>query len=235
LERHDVIRNLALLVLTAFLLAGCDVSGCTSDCVSVNDGGSSVKGSGTAKTENRAVATFTAIRMELGGRVEIERTGAESLSVTADDNLLALFTSEVKDGTLTLGVEKGKSLSGKMPVYKITVAELRTLELKGAGEADASKLDGNALSVSVVGSAAAKLAGRVDELTLSVSGSGSCNAGVLTARRAKVAVSGSGDVTVNASEKLDAKISGSGSIHYLGSPQLTQNISGSGSIQQRSN
>jgi hypothetical protein len=43
--------------------------------------------------------------------------------VTADDNLLGLLTAEVKDATLILGAENGKSIAGKMPVYKITVAK----------------------------------------------------------------------------------------------------------------
>jgi hypothetical protein len=240
-----LVRNLVLLVLAAFLLAGCfdDWNGCSNACISVNDGGPVIKGSGTAKTESRTVAPFTAIRMDIGGRVEIERTPGSSpgaaanlagnLAITADDNLLGLLTTEVKDGTLILGTEKGKSLAGKMPVYKITVADLRSLELKGSGEADAGKLDSNALSVSLAGSSAAKLAGRADELTIAVSGSAECNAGALTAKRATVSVSGSGDVTVNASEALDAKVSGSGSVHYLGAPKLTQAVSGSGTITRK--
>jgi Putative auto-transporter adhesin, head GIN domain len=241
---RNLMRDLVVRVLTAvsaavlpaaLLLAGCDVSGCTSDCVSVNDGGPTSKGSGTPKTEDRSVAAFSAIRMDVGGRAEIVRTGSASLAVTADDNLLPLFTSEVRDGTLILGVEKGKSLAGKMPVYKITVVDLRRLELKGAGEADARQLDGDSLTVAVAGSAAAKLAGRADTLAITVSGSGACNAGALAAKRATVAVSGSGEVTVNASDALDAKVSGSGSVHYLGTPKLTKSISGSGEVTQKSN
>jgi Putative auto-transporter adhesin, head GIN domain len=235
--RAVALQVLALLVLAAFVLAGCfdDWSGCTGDCISVNDGGPVIKGSGTAKTESRTVAPFTAIRTEIGGRAEIERTGAASLAVTADDNLLGLLTAEVKDGTLILGTEKGKSLAGKIPVYKITVADLRSLELKGSGEANAGRLDSHALAVAVAGSSAAKLAGRADELTIAVSGSAACNAAALTAKRATVRVSGSGDVTVNASEALDAKVSGSGSVHYLGAPKLTKAVSGSGSITGSAN
>src|SRR5262249_25987996 len=141
-----------------------------------------------------------------------------------------VLTTEVKDGTLILGVEKGKSFAGKIPVYRITVADLRSLELNGSGEADAGKLDSNPLSVAGAAAGAAKLAGQADELTIVVSGSGACNAGALAAKRATVSVSGAGDVTVNASEALDAKVSGSGSVHYLGSPKLTKTVSGAGTI-----
>ena len=53
--------------------------------------------------------------------------------------------------------------------------------------------------MSVAGSGEINAAGRIEDLTISISGSGSCNAADLKARRAKVAVRGSGDLTVNAS------------------------------------
>jgi len=229
-------RNFSVL-LALLLLTACDGSGistCTSDCTQVNSDGPMVNGSGTPKTETRTVDKFTAIRLSgIGGKLVIERTGTESLSVTADDNLVSLFTSEVKDGTLTLSVAKGKSLSGKQPVYKVTVNDLREIDLNGSGSIEATKLAGNALAVGIAGSSSSKLAGEVDAVTITVSGSGSCDAGELKAKRAKVTVSGSGELTVNASDELDAKVSGSGSIRYVGTPKLTANSSGSGTIKPK--
>ena len=159
--------------------------------------------------------------------------GPRTLTVTADDNLVSLFTSEVKDGTLELSVAKGKSLSGKRPVYRVTISELKKLDVTGSGTVDATKLDGDALSMSISGSGTATLAGRVDDLRVSITGSGSFNGTALTAKRAKIDVTGSGEVTVNASEELDAEVTGSGSIWYIGSPKLTPSVSGSGSIKKK--
>ena len=93
-----------------------------------------INGSGSSKTEVRPVAAFSAVRLsDVGARVVIERTGKESLEVTADDNLVALFTSEVKDGTLYLSAAKGKSMSGKRPLFKVTVSDLRQLGVSGSG------------------------------------------------------------------------------------------------------
>jgi hypothetical protein len=228
-----MLRKLAVF-LAILGLAACDGSACTSDCVSVNGDGPTINGSGTLKTEVRPVDKFTAIRLAgVGGNLVVERTGAESLTVTADDNLVSVFTSEVKDGTLYLSVAKGKSLSGKQPVYRVTVNDLRQLDVRGSGTIDATKLDGDALSMAISGSGTANVAGRADDLTVSISGSGSFNAAGLTAKHAKVVVSGSGELTVNASDELDAKVSGSGSIWYIGSPRLTSNVSGSGSIKKK--
>ena len=224
-------------ILIFLALTACDnnaKSACTSDCITVTGKGPMLNGSGSLKTEVRPVATFSAIRLsDVGARVVIVRTGTESLEVTADDNLVSLFTSEVKDGTLYLSVAKDRSLSGKRPVYKVTVSDLRQLGISGSGTVDATGLDGEGLAMSVAGSGEITAAGRVDDLTISISGSGSCNAADLSAKRAKVAVRGSGDLTVNAQDELEAIVSGSGSIWYVGSPKITSNISGSGSIKQR--
>jgi hypothetical protein len=228
-----MLRELAVF-LALLGLAACDGSTCSSDCVSVNGDGPTINGSGTLKTEVRPVDKFTTIRLSgVGGNLVIERTGAESLTVTADDNLVDLFTSEVRDGTLYLSVAKGKSLSGKQPIYKISVGDLRELDVRGSGTVDATKLEGDTLSIAISGSGTANVAGRTDDLTVAISGSGSFNGAELKAKRAKVVVSGSGELTVSASDELDAKVSGSGSIRYIGSPKLTSNVSGSGSIRKK--
>ena len=226
-----------LVLLAALVLAACDGTGsstCTQGCVTVNDGGTLIHGSGNTKTETRPVAPLTAIRVASAVTVVIERTGGETLSVTGDDNLLSLFTSEVKDGTLSLSSASGKSFEGKMPVFRVTVGDLRQLDLVGSSTARVSKLDSDALSISIAGSATLHAAGQVNDLTVSVSGSGTADVAQLTAKRAKVVVSGSGDLTVNASDELDAKVTGSGSIRYIGSPKLTPAVSGSGSIKKKS-
>jgi len=207
-------------------------SGCVN-CVQVNNGGPMIKGSGNITTQNRTVPPFTSIRLESPADVVIDRTGTQSLSVTADDNLVDLLTSAVKDGVLYLGVPKGKSFQAKSLIYQITVADLRGIDLRGSGDIKADHLDGPALSVSIAGSGDIRLTGRVEEFTLSVRGSGDVDAAGLQAKRARVDIGGSGDATVNASDTLDVRIAGSGDLTYLGSPKLTKDIHGSGSISAR--
>lgn len=208
-------------------------SGCVSGCVQVNNGGPMIKGSGILKTESRAVALFSAIRLDSPANVVIDRTGTPSLSLTADDNLLAFFTSEVRDGTLYLGLAEGRSFRAKSAIFRITVADLRAIEIRGSGDVAADHLDGRTLSVGIARSGDARLAGRTDELTLSIRGSGDIDAGGLTAKRATVVLSGSGDATVNASDTLDVRLSGSGDVRYLGSPKLTKDVRGSGSVEPK--
>jgi len=196
-------------------------------------GGPTIKGSGILKTETRPVEKFTAISLSAGGSLEIEQTGQESLEITADDNLLELFTSEVRDGTLYLSTAEGKNWSGKGPRFKVTVRELRKLKVSGVGSVKATNLDTESLTVSISGAASGRIAGRSDNLSISISGTGSLNAAELKAKRARVVVSGVGDVTVNASDELNAKVSGTGTIWYIGSPKLESSVSGVGSIKQK--
>jgi hypothetical protein len=224
------------VLLAAFVLvasSGAGSAACTSDCMTLNDGGTLIHGSGDVKTETRPVAPFTAVRLASPANVVIERTGAESLTVTGDDNLLPRFTSDVRDGTLLLSVARGQSFEGKVPMYRITVNDLRKVEISGSGTLSASKLAGDALAISVSGSGTLDVAGQVGDIAVTVSGSGTVDADRLTAKRGKVVVSGSGDVTVNASDELDARVTGSGNISYAGSPRLKSAISGSGSIERK--
>jgi Putative auto-transporter adhesin, head GIN domain len=217
LEANAMLRKFGILLLPLLALTACN-----------ND--DVIKGSGNVTTENRAVGKFTAIRLSGIGHLVIERADSESLSVTVDDNLLPLFTTEVTDGILHLSVVKGKRPS-KAPTYKVTIRDLREVAVTGSGSIEAINLDGEVLSLSISGSASAKAAGRVDSLTVSISGSGSLGAAGLMVKRATITVSGSGDATVNASDELDASVSGSGDIRYIGSPRLTSRVSGSGSIE----
>jgi hypothetical protein len=182
----------------------------------MNNGGAMIYGSGKIKTEVRQVENFTSIRLSVPATLSIERTGEAGLKVTAEDNLLPVLESEVKDGTLRLSLARRTSFTGKIPVFEVTVTDLRGLQVEGSGIVKASKLDGGALSLTVTGSGEVDLAGRSDLFTVAIAGSGSVDAGELQTKRAKVGVTGSGEIVVNASDELDATVTGSGTVEYMG-------------------
>jgi hypothetical protein len=218
--------RIAAVLSSLLLLAACNWS----------DGGPMIKGSGNLLTETRVVEKFTAISVSGSANLEIEQTGEESLEITVDDNLLPLFTTEVRDGTLFIGVAGGKRLSwnGNGPRIKVTVRDLRKLNVSGAASVKATKLDVDSLSISISGAGSARITGRANDLSFTVSGAGSLDAIDLQAKRATIIVSGAADVAVNASDELDARVSGAGNIWYVGSPKLQSRISGAGSVKQKS-
>ncbi|HJQ77558.1 MAG TPA: head GIN domain-containing protein [Acidimicrobiia bacterium] len=210
------------------------------------------RGSGEVITETREVSGFSEIVLEGNGRVIVEVTGTESLTIEAEDNLMPLLTSSVEDGTLVLGATESIAPTRDI-VYTITASTLEGLDIDGSGHIEAADLSGEAftadidgsgtivlpelsldrLDATISGSGDIEVSGTASLLEVSVSGSGNFEAEGLEASDATVVVSGSGEAVVNVTDSLDATVSGSGSIEYLGDPEVTSTISGSGDIEQR--
>ena len=226
--------RLAAVFASLFLLTACNWSDC-GDCMTTGGEGLKIEGSGVMKTEVRPLEPFTSIVLTdvEESLLIIERTGEESLTVTAEENLLAMFTSEVKDGVLYLTFKKGNSFHGKRPTYKVTVKDLRHIHVQGGVVIEASKLESEKLSIVIEGAAGGNLSGRVDDLTIEIKGAGLLSAGELKAKRAKVSVQGAGQVTVNATDELDAEVKGAGIIWYIGAPKLKSNVDGLGWIKRK--
>jgi hypothetical protein len=236
--------RLAAVATALLALAGCNVT--------VGGGGPQIQGSGVAKSESRPVSGFTAVSVSGIGKVTVTQTGKESLTVKADDNILPLLTSEVKDGVLTLGPAPNSSISTKTPIeYVVEVKELRGLTLAGATHAEASGVEGKSLTVSAAGASNASVSGRADAvevtvegasgvtltggadgLTAKVAGASHLTAEGLSVKRAKVDCEGTGRATVNASDQLDASASGASSVEYLGSPRVNSSVSGVGRVSK---
>jgi hypothetical protein len=192
-----------------------------------------VQGSGDVITESRDVAGFDVVALTGSGRVDIEVTGTESLTIEAEDNIMPLLRSRVRNGRLTLDTTRSISPTVEV-VYTITAASLRGVEVSGSGEVDAVGVEGDDFSVDISGSGEVTLEGQLSgRLSLSISGSGAFDGESLTVPEAEVDVSGSGDAVVNATDVLDVSVSGSGNVEYIGSPEVNEDISGSGEVQQR--
>jgi Putative auto-transporter adhesin, head GIN domain len=203
------------LGLALLLLAGC----------------STTKGSGQLATTQREVSGFTKVELAGQGDLTVEQTGTESLTISAEDNLLPLLTSDVSGDTLVLGTKPNTSIvTTKAISYSLTVKDLNGLAVSGSGTISAPKLAATALSTEISGSGTITVKGAATDQDLEISGSGRYQAEELTSRTVKARISGSGKASVMATEVLDVQISGSGSVTYSGNPQVKQEISGSGQL-----
>jgi hypothetical protein len=221
-------------VVIALLIAVVVASGAAAGGCSAGFNSQSVRGSGVVATEPRDATGFNDVLLSGSGEVVVEQTGAESVAVEAEDNILPLLETSVKNGVLRLGVKEGVSIHTTKPIrYRITAKSLSAIGLSGSGSLRARGVNAERFAVQISGSGSADLEGRADNVELRISGSGACNAESLSAETFRVIVSGSGDATVNASDRIDATISGSGTIRYLGDPRISQQVSGSGRIVRR--
>jgi hypothetical protein len=213
--------------MQVWLVFGCSVA-------SAACGFNSIAGSGKITTEPRTVSGFSAVSLSGTGQLVIEQTGVESLTITADDNLLPDIRSDVQGNTLELGPKAATGLSPTRDiVFHLTVKTLDGLTVSGSGRADAKGIKPDRLVIAISGSGSVAAQGTAGDLDVNVSGSGEYQGGSLASKRATINVSGSGGATVAASETLDANVSGSGTVEYLGDPRVTEHVSGSGSVRKR--
>jgi hypothetical protein len=212
--------------LTLILAACGDIS------ISFNDGDSKVKGSGVKATETRAVAAFTAIEATGIGSLKLRVGESESLKITADDNLLPLIKSEVKNGVLVLST-KGASSSKNGIIFEATANTIKRLENSGTVSMDAGGFAGGELVIVCSGVGSVTLAGRVDSLKAELSGVGSLSADGLSADRVETNLSGVGSANVRAEKSLNGNVSGVGSLTWKGAAtDVSTNVSGIGRVSK---
>lgn len=234
------ITGYAALVLLALTHTGCDEHG--------------IKGSGVGSSETRKLGDFHAV--SLRGSMDIEYTDgpAEDVVIEAEDNILPLIITEVKDGQLIVKEKNNFHFNThKRILVKVTAPDVEELSLAGSGtihimnnweQDDKVKLaltgsgdvtgavNAPEVSVAVTGSGNVKLEGETKDLNVDIAGSGAFEGYNLKAENTNVHVGGSGDAEVHASVKLDVHVAGSGSVSYHGNPQVNSSTSGSGSVHK---
>jgi hypothetical protein len=190
------------------------------------------RGSGTVITESRTVNDFSEIALSGSGEVVVDVNGTESLTITAEDNILPLLTTEVRSGRLELSTRSSISPTVTI-VYTISAAVLNGVSIDGSGDITATGITADSFDAEISGSGQIEVAGTADELTVDISGSGRFEGEALVTATGTADVSGSGHAIVNVSDNLNADVSGSGTVEYIGNPNLNSAISGSGDIRRR--
>jgi hypothetical protein len=200
-------------------------------------------------------------RIELGGSAEVTLVQSDAESIDVQAARYARVEADVVDGRLRLRAEDrrrwwSRLFGGRSPSAPRITLRFRTLDVidaNGSVKIRAGKLEAQSLRIAASGGASlaiddlqatslrvsgsgaldAKLAGRVQQQYVSISGAGSYQAERLVAEDATVNVSGVGDVVVHADKTLRANISGAGIIEYTGDPVVTEHVSGIGRVKRR--
>lgn len=218
-------------VLAALALTSCIVV-IDEDGSTVRSHWSTERGSGTSATETRTLATFTRIRVEGSTDVEATSGTTQSVTVTADDNLIDRLTTRVEDGVLVIATKSGSYDFRSGPKVKVACASLAGVSIVGSGDVRVDGVDADTFQVAVAGSGDARVAGKAKRLEVNVAGSGDVRAFDLAADDVTVSISGSGSAHVQAVARMSASVSGSGDVRYRGAPKEVQrSIAGSGTVE----
>lgn len=183
-------------------------------------------------SETRTVEPFHALAFSGAGEVNVRVGDAQSVVLSGPADLLPFVRTQVADGVLAIDRGPGAPKSGKRLRVQITVPALDAAALNGSGEVSVANVSGARFRATLAGSGGLRIGGAVEELELSLSGSGDANAYGLDARAAQVKLSGSGDVYVGARDTLSVDLTGSGDVHVRGSARVTQSVHGSGSVER---
>ncbi|MBE0670604.1 MAG: DUF2807 domain-containing protein [Anaerolineales bacterium] len=220
-----------------------------------NDFGGSVKGSGAIKSETRKLADFETLSLDYPADVTIKQGTANSIVITADDNLLKQMSTEIKDGVLKIRnnednwndrVKPSETVQIVITLKDVSklvmpsagsllVTDLKTdsLELivSGAGEISLVNLEVTSLDVVLSGAGDITADGVAESVGVRISGFGSFNGGDLHSQSAEVRITGAGSATIWVDKSLDASISGAGDVSYYGDPAVNESISGAGNVK----
>ncbi|NIS80976.1 MAG: hypothetical protein GTO14_12395 [Anaerolineales bacterium] len=218
-----------------------------------------------SRTETRQVSDFDRVALTGLGELIIQQGDVESLTIDAPPEILNRIKTEVIDGKLVIRVSRHwldwigdvltAGFTGMRVRYNLTVKRLSglritgaarvkvgnietdslTLDLRGAGEVMIESLDAEQLDVDLPGAGKIRVAGRVTEQKITLSGAGSYTARKLESQKARVTLEGLGSATVWAVDELDVAIRGVGTVSYYGSPKVSKEIAGPGSINSLGN
>ncbi|MDX6444813.1 MAG: hypothetical protein QOH71_1887 [Blastocatellia bacterium] len=191
-----------------------------------------VHGSGVRKTETRDLPAFNAIETSGAFEVTVECQKPASFAVEADDNLLPLVQTEVRDGVLRVTTTKGYSSNGGI-VLRINVPDLTRVKSTGAGKFNISNLKNDQFEIQSTGAATVVASGQSKSLTIGSTGAGKIDAHDLRASNASVKVTGAAGVDVYATDDLDVTVSGAGRVTYSGNPKITKKVSGAGQVVKK--
>ncbi len=201
-----------LFLISAIL--GLALTACTINGVSIDIPGQRINGSGDMQTETRDVTGFTRVDLQSIGNLTITQGSEESLTVTADDNLLPYIVTKVVNGTLEISARPNVSIDPTRTIeYHLVMKTVEGVQLSGFGNINSEGLKGTDLEVKLSGSGDISI-GTIEcnSLLVRISGFGNFFSQSVRAKNPVIEITGSGDITVEdmQAEDVSVKISGFG-------------------------
>lgn len=231
---------IALIILTLLTTTSCMVEGL-----------SGIKGNRNVISEDRNISSdFDKIKVQQGINLYLTQANSTEISVEADENILDLLVTEVKNNELKVYFEKNVYKAKARNVYLSTknIAEIKTssgayvktentiqstsLVLdSSSGSSIKATVDADEVESSTSSGADIDIFGETEMLSARASSGSSIDADELIATDVYAKVSSGADIDVNVKGKLTAKASSGGDIDYEGNPkQIDKNTSSGGSV-----
>jgi hypothetical protein len=224
----------------------------TSSCFM--EGLTGIKGNGNVISEDREISSnFDAIKVQQGITLYLTQGNETTVNVEADENILELLVTEVKNGELKVYFEKNVYRAKERNVYLTTsdISKIRTSSgayVKSENTIQTTSLDldsssGSSIKIAVnakdvssdcSSGANIDVVGKVETFSAEASSGSAIDAEKLKAIDVFAKASSGANIDVSVSGKLTAKASSGGDIDYEGSPTKVHKDTSSGGSVSRS-
>lgn len=208
-----------------------------------------------AETRNFGITSFDKVRVDGPFKVRLTTGVAPFAMATGSPAALDRIAIEVRGNTLvvhnsldTWGGYPGKDIgpvevslgthdlnaawlngSGYLSINRVTGLSF-DLSVQGSGAGDIGQATVDQLSVSVVGTASARLAGKAGKMTAVIRGISSLDASSLAAKDATLGADGAATISASISNSVTIDASGPATVRLTGGPSCTLRVTGSASV-----
>ena len=212
-------------------------------------------GSADAATRNFAITSFDKVRIEGPYKVRLSTGVAPFASATGSQSGLDAVAIEMRGNTLVIHGsssswggypgQTGGPVEINLGTHDLSAAWITgsgaltidkakglsfDLSVQGSAAASIGRADVDQLSIAVVGTGSAALAGQARKVTAVVRGISSLDAANLAAKDATLGVEGTATVAANVSDSVTVDGNGPITVRLRGGPACTLRVSGSASV-----
>lgn len=222
-----------------------------SSCVFDIPFGEGRRGNGVIAEDRREVREeFTVVKSSEGIDVYVTQASDFEIRVEADENVIDLIGTDIKDGTLRVHAIENIGRATK----KVYVSLPRVTGLEASSGSDliaqnritgerinldassganiSAEIEADELDASSSSGADIRISGTANSLVASASSGSDIKARDLEAKRGRASASSGADISINVSESLTAEASSGGDISYSGDPELHHKKSVSGGVHK---
>jgi len=186
-----------------------------------------VVGSGNAKSEARAVDSFNAVRVESAISATVIVGPDTSVTVTADDNLLANVVTTVTLGKLDVSIQGSITPRTSVSVA-ITTPSLGDVEATSAANVTATGVNTSSLDAEADSAATLVVRGNANTVEVTSSSAATADLGGVPAQSATAHVDSAARATVNAQLSVSGSVDSAGVLHVEGNPPTVEVTTNSG-------
>lgn len=179
------------------------------------------------QTETRNISDFDEIVITSAATVEVKIAEQYEVVVESLDGDLVNLITRLDGDALVIDQSEGGDY-----LIRLSLPELETLALIGAGDVSVGDADGEDFELAVASSGSITTGNlNFEDIEISVTGSGDLSIGGLEAEQAEISLIGSGDVEIEAMqvEEVEVRLVGAGDISAAGEvEELELQITGAG-------